>query len=225
MALNSARSAAETLASACANSAARSLGTATRASHSRGIVLITDPPLKAHKRSWSPSCACSAAVHSSCAMSLMALPRPRWMSTPVWPPCRPLTLRSRQERAPSAASAALVTGRRMWVSNPPAQPTQTAYSSSLSRLMSRLALRKGALPRRSAPPMVVSSSTVKRHSSGPCFASGSRSSASIAAQPMPSSAPSVVPVAFNHSPSIRQLIGSLSKSKTVSLFAEHTMSK
>ena len=62
-----------------------------------------------------------------------------------------------------------------------------------------------------APVIPVSSSIVKIASIGPCSMSLASRIASDVATPIPLSAPSVVPVAFTHPPSICGLIGSVSK--------------
>ena len=53
-----------------------------------------------------------------------------------------------------------------------------------------------------APSMPVSSVAVKSASSGPCTSVSSSSTARIDATPMPLSAPSVVPSAVTHPPSM-----------------------
>ena len=96
-------------------------------------------------------------------------------------------------------------------------------SSSLSRLRSILLFNTSA-ERASAPDSPVSSSTVNKHSIGPCSISFASNIAKAVATPMPSSAPKVVPSAFNHSPSIFGTMASFSKSKTLSLFFSQTIS-
>mmetsp|Transcript_28255 Transcript_28255/g.90387 ORF Transcript_28255/g.90387 Transcript_28255/m.90387 type:complete len:233 (+) Transcript_28255:2742-3440(+) len=87
-------------------------------------------------------------------------------------------------------------------------------------------MRLGSKP--IAPVKPVSSSIVKRHSSGGSVAVSSCSSARMVAQPTPLSAPSVVPSAVSHSPwaSLTRVkrMGSVSKSNSVSAFFSHTMS-
>ena len=75
-----------------------------------------------------------------------------------------------------------------------------------------------------APVRPVSSSRVNTHSIGPCSMSVARRSASCIAQPIPSSAPSVVPSAHSQSPSIYVSIGSLRKSISFPSMLSHTMS-
>ena len=75
-----------------------------------------------------------------------------------------------------------------------------------------------------APVNPVSSSTVNRHSNGPCSMVSSARIASSVATPIPLSAPSVVPLAFIHSPSISVSIGSTRKSCSTSLFFSQTIS-
>ena len=69
-----------------------------------------------------------------------------------------------------------------------------------------------------APYIPVSSSAVIRATNGPCFRVLSSMMAMIAATPIPLSEPKVVPLALTHSPSMYVLIGSFSKSCSVSLF-------
>ncbi|CDD14487.1 uncharacterized protein BN675_02843 [Parabacteroides merdae CAG:48] len=75
-----------------------------------------------------------------------------------------------------------------------------------------------------APVSPVSSSTVKRHSIGPCSISSDARIASSAATPMPLSAPRVVPLARSQFPSTIVSIGSWSKSCAVPLFFSQTIS-
>ncbi len=63
-----------------------------------------------------------------------------------------------------------------------------------------------------APVSPLSSSMVKSSSRGPCATSSASISASMAATPIPLSAPSVVPCAVSHSPSRSGRIGSFEKS-------------
>ena len=76
----------------------------------------------------------------------------------------------------------------------------------------------------SAPVSPVSSSRVKTHSIGPCSMLSESRMASSIAHPIPSSAPSVVPLAFIHSPSTYVCIGSFSKSIFTSGSFSQTMS-
>ena len=101
--------------------------------------------------------------------------------------------------APSAAgSRGAVT--RIQVSVLPAQPTVSLPSSSLSRLI-RIEPFRSEPSSAFAPSSPTSSATVISSSSGPCGSDSSSTSAIIAAIATPSSAPSVVPSAFSHSPS------------------------
>ena len=109
------------------------------------------------------------------------------------------------------------------VSMPPAQPMKISPSSSESRLMRYLPVSISS-PSSKAPVRPVSSSTVKSASTGPCCTAGSIMTASAAAMPMPQSAPSVVPSALTHPPSMCVRIGSLSKSNSTSEFFSQTMS-
>ena len=61
------------------------------------------------------------------------------------------------------------------------------------------------------PYMHVSSSAVMRASRGPCLMSVLSMTAMMAATPIPSSLPSVVPFAFTQSPSMYVSMGSVSK--------------
>ena len=83
-------------------------------------------------------------------------------------------------------------------------------------------MKPGFIP--SAPVSPVSSSRVKTHSIGPCSMSLLSRIASSMAQPIPSSAPNVVPLALSHSPSIYVWIASFLKSKSMSTSFSHTMS-
>lgn len=106
---------------------------------------------------------------------------------------------------------------------PPAQPMNNSPSSSESRFSRMSPLMKPSCKAK-APVSPVSSSTVNRHSTGPCSILSSARMASSVATPIPLSAPSVVPLAFSHSPSISVSIGSVRKSCFTSLFFSHTMS-
>ena len=109
------------------------------------------------------------------------------------------------------------------VSMPPAQPMKISPSSSESRLTRYLPVSIPS-PSSNAPVRPVSSSTVNSASTGPCSTVSSSITASAAAMPIPQSAPSVVPSARTHSPSIRVRMGSLSKSNSTSEFFSQTMS-
>ena len=96
------------------------------------------------------------------------------------------------------------------MSIPPAEPITNFPQVSESRLkrMSPCSSPPGSAL---APNMPVSSSAVMSASTGPCFISLDSITAMMAATPSPSSAPSVVPLAFTHSPSIQGSMGSVSK--------------
>mmetsp|Transcript_3206 Transcript_3206/g.11193 ORF Transcript_3206/g.11193 Transcript_3206/m.11193 type:complete len:220 (+) Transcript_3206:998-1657(+) len=107
-----------------------------------------------------------------------------------------------------------------------------AYSSSESTFRRISDVTYGAAARFSAPPIVVSSSAVKRASIWPCLNSGFRAAsktASAAATPIPLSAPRVVPLARIHQSSSlffssQTLMGSVLKLMGVSELALVTMS-
>ena len=117
--------------------------------------------------------------------------------------------------ATSAPTASRAKGSVVIACPPPAHPTYRQPHSSVSRLMSVLAVSSSATTSRLfAPVSPVSSSTVKRHSSGGMVmeSSDESRSASAAATPIPLSAPSVVSVAFNQPPLVRKRMGSTAKS-------------
>ena len=93
---------------------------------------------------------------------------------------------------------------------PPAEPITNSPIVSLSMLSSMSPCRVSA-ERLFTPYMHVSSSAVIRASSGPCSRSPLSITAIMAATPIPSSEPSVVPLARTHSPSIHVSMGSVSK--------------
>ena len=93
---------------------------------------------------------------------------------------------------------------------PPALPMTNLPHVSESRF-SRMSPCNSPSGRSLAPNIPVSSSAVMRASIGPCFSVLSSMTAMIAATPRPSSAPSVVPFAFTHSPSIHGSMGSVTK--------------
>ena len=132
------------------------------------------------------------------------------MLLPECPPRPPLTVTASAVAPPPTGDR----GRSMWiqVSVLPAQPTVSRPSSSLSRLSSTDPVSIDP-SRAFAPSRPTSSATVISSSSGPCGRAGSSASAIMAAIATPSSAPSVVPSAFSHSPSrtssMRPCAGSL----------------
>ena len=109
------------------------------------------------------------------------------------------------------------------MSIPPAQPIKISPSSSESRFSKTVPLIKSGSSA-NAPVKPVSSSTVIRHSSGPCLISFEVSTAICAAIPIPQSAPKVVPLAFTQPSTITGSMGSLSKSNSLSLFFSQTIS-
>ena len=156
-------------------------------------------------------------------MSLLALARPRCMSTPLCPPLSPLIVR----RTPiSSASGSWLSwySRETLTSTPPAQPTKRSPSTSESILRSMSPLLKHGLSPL-APSMPTSSSMVKSASRGPCLSVSSARIAREKATPIPLSAPSVVPSAVIQSPSCIVWIGSVSKLCTLSEFFCGTMSR
>ncbi len=140
---------------------------------------------------------------------LLALPSPLCISPPECPPFNPFTSILKYN------ILGLVGRCSQWntacVSFPPAQPIKISPSSSLSRF-NRISPVMKPFSRALAPVRPVSSSTVNRHSIGPCSISSEARIASSAATPIPLSAPSVVPLARSQSPSTIVSIGSLSKS-------------
>ena len=108
------------------------------------------------------------------------------------------------------------------VSIPPAHPMNIWPSSSESRLINVLPVKKPlSIPK--APSIPVSSEIVNTHSILPIGRSLS-SKASIAAIPIPSSAPRVVSLAIIQPSSTQYSIGSFRKSWLVPLLFSHTMS-
>ena len=116
------------------------------------------------------------------------------MSRPECPPFNPCSV-MRRATSPSATSDC-TNFQTQSTAVPPAPPMQTSPSCSESRFIIRL-LSMLLISRAVAPSMLVSSSTVKNSSSGPC--STDVAAAIAAATPMPSSAPSDVPLAVSHS--------------------------
>mmetsp|Transcript_108281 Transcript_108281/g.334396 ORF Transcript_108281/g.334396 Transcript_108281/m.334396 type:complete len:310 (-) Transcript_108281:327-1256(-) len=216
---NSSRSASARRATASAAAGTASSGSATTARASRGIALCLSPPSMATSSAagiWESTSEARAPAITT------ALPRPSWMLMPLWPPSKPRTCSS---KATAPRGLAL---RGAWISSmefpPPAQPTYTLPNSSVSRFSILVAVT--ILPSSpNAPVRPVSSSTVKSASIGGSLASGPISrTASAAATPTPLSAPSVVPVAFSHSPSTLSRMGSVAKSCAVPAFFSQTMS-
>ena len=182
-----------------------SAGTVNTAAHVRGMALRMFPPSHVARRA-STLAMMSTAMR---AMSLLALARPRPISSPECPPCRPsmriLTALSPGSTATSLYSISAVT------STPPAEPIIISPSSSVSRL-SRISPSSSPSGRALAPTMDVSSSAVMSALIGPCTSVLSSMTAIMAATPIPLSAPRVVSVAYSQSPSIRVTIGSFTKS-------------
>ena len=152
---------------------------------------------------------------------LLALPRPKWISPPECPPFRPFTS-TLKKKYPAGTSTSLYVNSAT-ESIPPAHPINSSPSSSESRF-NRISPFINPSFRANAPVSPVSSSTVNKHSNGPCSIVSSARIASSVATPMPLSAPNVVPFAFSHSPSISVSIGSVRKSCSTLLFFSHTMS-
>ena len=154
----------------------------------------------------------SAAVLRIRERTQIALARFLWISMPECPPVRPDSVTSILR---TLRLAAWVSGKRKRASSPPAHPTVTSSSFSESRLSIKL-LRNSPGSSSFMPTMDTSSPTVNRASSGPCLSSGSVITASAAATPIQSSAPSVVPSAVTYGisliSSILRLSGSLVKS-------------
>ncbi len=114
-------------------------------------------------------------------------------------------------------------GSFIFESPPPAHPTVTTPKSSLS-MLSIIFPVSISDSNANAPVSPVSSSTVNKPSICPCFNVLSSSIARVVATPIPSSAPSVVPSAVRMSPLSLNLIGSLVKSWSTSLFFSQTIS-
>ena len=184
---------------------------------SRGIALRLLPPASETSRNGTVWCASRSARPST----LTAFDRPSAIPVPEWPPLPPLAVTPSVTWSPSADSRGAL--MRIHVSVLPAHPTVSRPSSSLSRL-TRIEPVTSAGSSAFAPSSPTSSATVIRSSSGPCGSDSSSTSAIIAAIATPSSAPSVVPSAFSHSPSrtsaIRPSAGSFgldgSRSQTMS---------
>ena len=111
----------------------------------------------------------------------------------------------------------------MVASMPPAQPTYSSPSVSLSRLSKYLPFNSPRF-RPKAPVMPVSSSVVIRASIGPCLMVLLSSTAMAAATPKPSSAPRVVSQAYTQPSTILVSMGSFRKSCTLPARAWGTMS-
>ena len=170
----------------------------------RGMALRMLPPFQEASRASSSI----MAWRTSRAISLLALARPWLISRPLCPPFRFLMV-TMKAASPSSASLSLY-----WMDavmfTPPALPITNSPIVSLSifRRMSPFSV-SGA--RWFTPYMQVSSSAVMSASSGPCTSSLLSITAMMAATPMPSSDPSVVSLAFSHSPSTHVSMGSVSK--------------
>ena len=131
--------------------------------------------------------------------SLFAFPRFLLMSSPECPPVSPFTVTSI-----ALYPAGTDSRSRLYLASvrtPPAQLTKISPSSSESRLISKSPDIKSDFISK-APVRPVSSSRVNTHSIGPCSISVAWRRAISIAIPIPSSAPRVVPFAFNHSPSM-----------------------
>ena len=170
-------------------------GTAKTMTPSRGIALCNLPELNCARRRSIFSCS----LYRKRERILMAFARFLLMSSPECPPFSPL-MEAWMKKWPSGA-ASRVNVNLAEVVFPPAHEMNIWPSSSESRLMSMSPFMNPALIP-IAPVRLVSSSRVKTHSNGPCSMSSLSRIASSMAQPMPSSAPSVVPLAVSHSPSM-----------------------
>ena len=151
---------------------------------------------------------------------MMALPPPQLISSPEWPPRRPLTF-SRY-----SLGRLLRIGQkpcRKVISPLPALPTVSKSQSSESQLIRYLASASASGASFSAPVMPHSSSTVITARNGPwlskCFMMYT-----IIAMPMPSSAPRLVPSACRRLPSRTSLISSVRGLKSTPSAATQTMS-
>ncbi len=180
-------------------------GTAKTAMASRGMALRKLPPqtLATHA-----PYSLTALVRKRTAI-LLALARPRLMSMPEWPPCRPVTVNWKPFM--SAGVGMVVYLRSKLASIPPAQPTYISPSVSESRLMRILPFTKPFFNPK-APVMPVSSSMVTRISSGPCFTPGVVTHANAAHTPTPLSAPRVVLLARTQPLSMMGSMGFFRKS-------------
>ena len=187
------------------NLSAAAYGTVTIPNASRGMALRRFPPLMDAKRR--PQTL--DASFNTRKKILFAFPRPRLMSKPECPPFNPVTFR--RNEMDSAGTGTSVKLNSMQASSPPAQPTYNSPSSSESML---IRMSPFSIPdfRPLAPSIPVSSVAVNNASTGPCERSFDARTAIAAATPIPLSAPSVVPLAFTHSPSMMVSIGSLAKS-------------
>ena len=151
----------------------------------------------------------------------MALPRPSLISRPEWPPRKPATL-----TLTATSSASVSTSWYFIVAvmlTPPALPMTNSPMFSLS-IFSRMSPFRVSALRWLTPYMQVSSSAVIRASRGPCSMSFDSKTAMMAATPIPSSAPNVVPFALSHSPSTHVWMGSVSKLCVLSSVFWGTMS-
>ena len=177
------------------SSSMSSLGAVSTASASRGMALRMFPPCHSAKRA--PKFA--IASRTKRASSLLAFARPSFISNPECPPFNP-------ESSTFIATSSRNVGTSLYSSSavtftPPALPIITCPSVSSSKLR-RMRPCKVSACRLLTPYMQVSSSTVSRASSGPCFRVSSSITAITVATPIPSSEPRVVPLAFTQSPSI-----------------------
>ena len=96
---------------------------------------------------------------------LLALPSPMWISPPECPPLKPFTC-TLQQKYPAGTSTSLYINSAT-ESIPPAQPIKSSPSSSESRFSKISPFMKPSFKAK-APVSPVSSSTVNRHSRGPC---------------------------------------------------------
>ena len=204
MSLNSSLNVAFQSATISLRAAMFSFGRVSTASALKGMALRMLPPCQlARRASYS-----SMASRTTCTNSLLALARPSLISSPLWPPRRFFTVTF--TAASSASVSTSLYSKVAVTSMPPAEPMTNLPQCSESRL-SRISPCSWPSGSSLAPNMPVSSSRVMRASMGPCFKVLSSMMAMIEATPRPLSAPSVVPLAFTHSPSIHGSMGSVSK--------------
>ena len=188
------------------------------ATDSRGIAFRKPPPSIDTTRAW----LFSDASDNKRFMILFALPRPRWISMPEWPPAKPLTVIWKHWQESGKASGAY--DPVATISTPPAQPMVSSSSSSVSKFSIIWPVKWPAC-NSLAPVIPVSSSIVNNASMGGWSMSVEANTDMMAATPRPLSAPSVVPLALTQSPSTSIWMPCESKSNSVSAFFWCTMSK
>ena len=167
-----------------------SAGRATTTSALKGMAFRMLPPC--HEARRAPVSA--MALRTRRTITLLALARPSLISSPLCPPRSPFSVTR------TAFSWLLATGLYSSdevTSMPPADPMTNLPQSSESRFM-RMSECNSPSGSSLAPYMPVSSSRVMSASTGPCFRSALSITPMMAATPMPSSEPSVVPRACTH---------------------------